>query len=228
MAFEFIREELTEARYFRNPKDATGYSEFDIADTFFEHLLSLQQMRYENPAAAAEYAKKTLQYSTFTQVRTSATDLHNLAAILNNPSKFSDKLNDAGSVRFDEMRFKRYLRQVRDGKLNKAQDRELFMTMQRNLQIRNSLLKNARRVVQDYGTATNNERKAVAQRMSNSFRQDGKFRSDIFRPYGATMASQGLVSTGPKADSIAKSAAKVVGKAAGAAAAGYALGRFIG
>ena len=228
MAYEFFKEELTEARYFRNPKDVTGYSEYDIADTFFEHLLSLQQMRYENPAAAQAYAKKTLQYQTFTQVRTGGTDLHNLAAILANPSKYKDKLTDAGSVRFDELRFKRYLRQVADGKLNKSQDRELFITMQRNLGIRNSLLKNARRVVQDYGTATNNERKAVAQRMTNSFRQDNKFRSDIFRPYGATMASQGLVSTGPKADSIAKSAAKVVGKAAAYGAAGYALGRLIG
>lgn len=225
MAFEFIREELTEARYLRNPKDATGYSEYDIADTFFEHMLMLQQMRYENPAAAAEYAKKTLQYQNFTQVRTGATDLHNLAAILTNQSKYQDKLTSSGTVYLDELKFKRYLRDVRDGKLNKAQDRQLFMTMQRNLGIRNSLLKNARRIAQDYGTASNNERKAVAQRMINTTRQDNKFRSDIFRPYAAGMASQGLIATGPKGDSIAKTAAKTVAKAAAYGAAGYAFGR---
>jgi hypothetical protein len=225
MAFEFIREELTEARYLRNPKDATGYSEYDIADTFFEHMLMLQQMRFENPAAAADYAKKTLQYQNFTQVRTGATDLHNLAAILANPGKYSDKLTSSGNVSLDELKFKRYLRDVRDGKLNKAQDRQLFMAMQRNLGIRNSLLKNARRVAQDYGTASNNERKAVAQRMINTTRQDNKFRSDIFRPYAAGMASQGLIATGPKADSIAKTAAKTVAKAAAYGAAGYAFGR---
>jgi hypothetical protein len=225
MAFEFIREELTEARYLRNPKDATGYSEYDIANTFFEHMLMLQQMRFENPAAAADYAKKTLQYQNFTQVRTGATDLHNLAAILANPGKYSDKLTSSGNVSLDELKFKRYLRDVRDGKLNKAQDRQLFMAMQRNLGIRNSLLKNARRVAQDYGTASNNERKAVAQRMINTTRQDNKFRSDIFRPYAAGMASQGLIATGPKADSIAKTAAKTVAKAAAYGAAGYAFGR---
>jgi hypothetical protein len=225
MAFEFIREELTEARYLRNPKDATGYSEYDIADTFFEHMLMLQQMRYENPAAAAEYAKKTLQYQNFTQVRTGATDLHNLAAILANPSKYSDKLTSSGNVSLDELKFKRYLRDVRDGKLNKAQDRQLFMALQRNLGIRNSLLKNARRIAQDYGTASNNERKAVAQRMINTTRQDNKFRSDIFRPYAAGMASQGLIATGPQADSIAKTAAKTIAKAAAYGAAGYAFGR---
>jgi hypothetical protein len=225
MAFEFIREELTEARYLRNPKDATGYSEYDIANTFFEHMLMLQQMRYENPEAAAAYAKKTLQYQTFTQVRTGATDLHNLASILANQSKYGDKLTSTGNVYLDELKFKRYLRDVASGKLNKAQDRQLFMSMQRNLQIRNSLLKNARRVAQDYGSATNQERKAVAQRMVNTTRQDQKYRSDIFRPYAATTVSQGLVSGGPKRDSIAKGAAKTLAKAGVAGAAGYAFGR---
>jgi len=225
MAFEFIREELTEARYLRNPKDATGYSEYDIANTFFEHMLMLQQMRYENPEAAAAYAKKTLQYQTFTQVRTGATDLHNLASILANQSKYGDKLTSTGNVYLDELKFKRYLRDVASGKLNKAQDRQLFMSMQRNLQIRNSLLKNARRVAQDYGSATNQERKAVAQRMINTNRQDNKFRSDMFRPYAATTVSQGLVSGGPKRDSIAKGAAKTLAKAGVAGAAGYAFGR---
>jgi hypothetical protein len=61
--------------------------------------------------------------------------------------------------------------------------------------------------------------------MTNSFRQDNKFRSDIFRPYGATLASQGLVAAGPKRGSIAKAAAKTVAKAAAAGVAGYAFGR---
>ena len=225
MAFEFIRGELTEARYLRNPADASGYSEYDIANTFFEHMLMLQQMRYENPEAAAAYAKKTLQYQTFTQVRTGATDLHNLASILANQSKYGDKLTSTGNVYLDELKFKRYLRDVAGGKLNKAQDRQLFMSMQRNLQIRNSLLKNARRVAQDYGSATDQERKAVAQRMVNTTRQDQKYRSDIFRPYAATTVSQGLVSGGPKRDSIAKGAAKTLAKAGVAGAAGYAFGR---
>ena len=225
MAFEFIREELTEARYLRNPADATDYSEYDIANTFFEHMLMLQQMRYENPEAAAAYAKKTLQYQNFTQVRTGATDLHNFAAILANQNKYGDKLTSTGNVYLDELKFKRYLRDVASGKLNKAQDRQLFMSMQRNLQIRNSLLKNARRIAQDYGSATNQERKAVAQRMINTNRQDNKFRSDMFRPYAATTVSQGLVSGGPQRDSIAKGAVKTVAKAAAAFGAGYAIGR---
>jgi len=41
--FEFIREEITEARYIRTAKDATGRDSTDIAESFFEQLLMLQQ-----------------------------------------------------------------------------------------------------------------------------------------------------------------------------------------
>ena len=87
MAFEFIREELAEARYIRNHRDTVGKSAGNLADGFFEHLLVLQQMRFENPAWAKKYAKDTLKFQSFTSVRTGATDLHNLTAIISNPSK---------------------------------------------------------------------------------------------------------------------------------------------
>ena len=226
MAYEFLNQDITEARYLRKPSDATGYSEYDIADTFFEHLLALQQMRFENPKAAQKYAQDTLRHMNFTQVRTGGTDLHNLASILNNPSKYKDKLADAGSVRFDELKFKRYLRDVAAGKLNQNVDRQFFMQMQRNLNNRNSLLKNARRITQDYGSSTSSERRAVGQRLTNTFRQDGKFRSDIFKPYATGLAAKGIVDTdSKKSTSISKGVAKTLGKAALAGAAGYAIGR---
>ena len=101
MAFEFLREELTEARYIRRPNEVTGASGFDLSEDFYEHLLALQQMRYESPAWAQKYAKDTLRYMNFSQVRTGATDLHNLAAILGNPSKFKDKVTDLDNISFE-------------------------------------------------------------------------------------------------------------------------------
>ena len=49
---KMIREELTEARYMRTHRDAIGKSAGNLVDGFFEHLLVLQQMRFENPAWA--------------------------------------------------------------------------------------------------------------------------------------------------------------------------------
>jgi hypothetical protein len=224
--FEFLRDELAEAKYMRSPRDTVGRSEDSIAQGFFEHLMVLQQMRFENPAFAKKYAKDTLRFMSFKNVRTGATDLHNMAAILNNPSKFSDKLGGMGNVTFDELSFKRYLRNVATDKYVPSQDRAYFLKTQKNMGIKNSLLKKARRIMGDYGATNPNERTSVSMRLTNSFRQDGKFRSDLFKPYTATIKQKKLV------PAVAKKgmglAAKTAIASVGAFGAGYAIGRKMG
>ena len=219
MAFEFLKEELTEARYIRTPRDAIGRSGDNIGETFFEHLLVLQQMRFENPAWAQKYAKETLKYMNFTNVRTGATDLHNLASIINNPSKFSGKV-DGLPGRFDELAFKRYLRNIINNNYVPGQDRTFLMQMQKNLGIKGGLLGRARRVMADYAKSTPGERTAVTQRMINTFRHDGQFRSDVFKPYSKTAVAAGAIPSKPKG-SIAKTALKTAAIAYG----GWKLGQ---
>ena len=48
MAFEFLKEELAEARMFKNPKRIAASSQGQLADTLYSHLLGLQVMKYEN------------------------------------------------------------------------------------------------------------------------------------------------------------------------------------
>ena len=89
MAFEFIRDEITEARYIRTGRDALGRDMTDVAESYFEQLLMLQQMRFENPAFAKKYAKDTLKFMNFSSIKPGGTDLHNLASIINNHNKYS-------------------------------------------------------------------------------------------------------------------------------------------
>lgn len=221
MAFEFIREELSEARYIRNHRDTVGKSAGNLVDGFFEHLLVLQQMRFENPAWAKKYAKDTLKFQSFTSVRTGATDLHNLTAIISNPSKFKDKVgSELSGYRFDELQFKRYLRDVAAGRYNPSYDRSMFLKLQKGLNIKNSLLKQARRVIGDYGSSVPNERKTVSTRIMNSFRQDNRFRSDLYKPYAKTVKNKDLL-LDPKAKSKIPYGAKI----AAAAVVGYGVGR---
>ena len=92
--------------------------------------------------------------------------------------------------------------------------------------IKNSLLKRARRIMGDYGATNPNERTSVSMRLTNSFRQDGKFRSDLFKPYTATIKQKKLV------PAVAKKgmglAAKTAIASVGAFGAGYAIGRKMG
>jgi len=222
MAFEFIREELTEARYIRTPRDTIGRSGDNLAEGFFEHLMVLQQMRFENPSWARKYAKDTLKFMNFTNVRTGATDLHNLASIMNNPGKFNGSTGGLPG-RFDELGFKRYLRNVANDKFTPGQDRAFMMQMQKNLGIKGGLLGRARRIMSDYGRSSTGERQAVSQRMITTFRQDGRFRSDVFKPYSTSV--KGLV---PKEKSAISAVAKSVVTTAAVAAGAFYAGKQFG
>ena len=216
MAFEFIREDLTEARYIRTVRDTIGRDATDVAESFFEQLLMLQQMKYENPAFAKKYAQETLKYG-FDGVKPGATDLGNLGSILANPNKYPG-VTSAGTVGFDELGFKRYLRNIVQGRTTPSVDRQFLLSQQKRLGISSSFLKSARRIAGDYTRATPQERQAMTARMINALRQDGKFKSDINRSYSKTVDKKGLTPD-PKKKGIPGWA-----KLAGLAAAGYAVG----
>lgn len=217
MSFDFIREEITEARYIRNVRDTVGRDSTDVAESFFEQLLMLQQMQYENPQFAKKYARDTLKYG-FDSVKPGGTDIGNLGSILKNPQKYSG-VTSGGQVTFDELGFKRYLRNIISGKDTSSLDRQFLLQQQKRLGIKSSFLKNARRIAGDYGRSTPDERKAMTARMINSQRQDGKYRSDIVRQYGSTVDKKGLT------PDQKKKGIPLWAKAAGSFAAGYALGK---
>ena len=217
MAFEFIREEITEARYIRSASDTVGRDMNDVGESFFEQLIMLQQMRFENPTFAKKYAKDTLKFMNFTSVKPGGTDLHNLAAIITNPNKYQG-VTSGGKVGIDELGFKRYLRDIAAGRSNTAMDRSFLMRQQKNLGIDSSFLKAARRVSGDYGRSNAGERTALSARMVNSQRVDGKFRSDISKNYMSTIKKNKVVPVDNKTIPFGA-------KLAALGVAGYALGR---
>ena len=217
MAFEFIREEITEARYIRSASDTVGRDMNDVGESFFEQLIMLQQMRFENPTFAKKYAKDTLKFMNFTSVKPGGTDLHNLAAIITNPNKYQG-VTSGGKVGIDELGFKRYLRDIAAGRSNTAMDRSFLMRQQKNLGIDSSFLKAARRVSGDYGRSNAGERSALSARMVNSQRVDGKFRSDISKNYMSTIKKNKVVPVDNKKIPFGA-------KLAALGVAGYALGR---
>ena len=219
MAFEFIREEITEARYIRTAGDTIGRDATDVAESFFEQLIMLQQMRFENPAFAKKYAKDTLKFMNFSSVKPGATDLHNLASIIANPNKYKG-VTSGGTVSFDELGFKRYLRDIAAGRDNTAMDRTFMMRQQKNLGISSSFLKQARRASADYGRTSAGERTGLSARMVNSQRQDGKFRSDISRQYMGTIKNKKLIPA-------QKKGLQLWAKAAGGFAAGVLVSKAI-
>lgn len=223
--YGFLKGELQEARYIRIPRNAAGHTMADLGETFFEHMIMLQQLRFENPEMAAKYAKDTLKFYDFSNVRSGATDLHNLASIIMNPSKFADTVGSGEGLSIPGMGFRRYLRDVKSGNVNVGLDRQFFLTMEKSLGIKNGILKRMRRIVQDYSLATPQERKMVSTRLMLHFRQDRRFMSDIFKPWAGTVKN--MVPSTDDVKSAEKTGLNVPGwvKTAAAIAGGWYVGK---
>lgn len=227
--YSFIKGELQEARYIRIERQAAGQTMADVSETFFEHMMMLQQLRYENPAAAKKYATETLRFFDFSNIRGGATDLHNLASIIMNPEKFGETVTSAGDISLPELQFKRWLRDIKGDKWQPTLDRQFFFKLEKRLGIKSSIHKRMRRIVQDYSLATPGERKMVATRLMLHFKQDRRYMSDIFKPWAATTKSKKMVPTDDELAGVQKKGFKVPlwAKAAGAFAAGYYIGKKI-
>lgn len=227
--FSFIRGELLEARYIRIERQAAGHTMADISETFFEHMMMLQQLRYENPEAAKKYAKDTLKFFDFSNIRGGATDLHNLASIIMNPDKFADTVGASGGATIPEMQFKRWLRDIKNDKWQPGLDRQFLFKLEKQLGIKSSIHKKMRRIMQDYSLATPGERKMVATRLMLHFRQDRRHMSDVFKPWADTINKKKMVPSPDELDGAKKRGFKVPlwVKAAGAFAIGYQIGKRI-
>jgi hypothetical protein len=133
MKLELITE-LIESRLFRNETSISRLPPQRLAEDFYVALLYLNGLRHANRSAAASYAQSTIQYSEFDGVKSSATDLYNLAS---------------GALRerqFPELALKRWLRDIIAGRRDSRQDYQLFTELEHLLKIDNSNLRELRRV----------------------------------------------------------------------------------
>ena len=175
MAFEFLKEELAEARMFKNPNRINATSQGQLADTLYSHLLGLQVMKYENPKAAQAYARKTLSLP-FNAVRPGGTDLHNLLASV-------DKV--------PQHQVRGYLQGIATGKLDTQVDRRALIMLQRGLGVRSGATNQMRRVIADWPRMLPAERKVAATRLGFALNHSAKG-SDFMPGYMKTMKKKDL------------------------------------
>ncbi|MBR20359.1 MAG: hypothetical protein CMA64_09505 [Euryarchaeota archaeon] len=176
MAFEFIKEELGEARMFKDPKRINVSSQARLGDTLYSHLLGLQVMKYENPAQAKAYARSTMRFAGFDGVRAGATDLHNLLASV-------DKTPQA--------QVKRYLMDIVNGRKDTQADRRALIMIQRGLGVRSGTTNQMRRIIADWPRMLPNERKVAATRLGFALNHNARG-SDLTPMYVKTVKKGGL------------------------------------
>lgn len=221
----FIKE-LTEARALRTQRGLNLSAE-QVAENIYLNVLSLQAMRYDPGTArqAAEYARKTLQYQDFSNIRSTATDLHNWVAVFSNPDRYADQIGPVGRASMPVMQFKKFLRDVAQGKSNPNFEKQFLMSLERNLGIASGQYGAVRRLLSDWNRLYGSERKQSATRLQQALRAKSP-KSDLRGSYEGFMRKGGYELKGVKDPE--KTGLGPLSKAAIALGTGYIAGKALG
>lgn len=223
MSFEFVKE-LSEAKLFKNPTKLANTSVGEIADSFFNAVLGLDILKQTNPKAAQRYAQQTLTYGNLNGWRSSGSDMHNMAHILMNSKKYSDKISIDRIVTLPELQFKQYLKNIAQGKVDSNFDRKFLLNLQKRLGVNSAGLRSARRLVGDWTYAAPNEKKLAATRVYMGLQKDLQ-QSDMYAPIANNIKKNKLLVPGAEVPKSIKSGTPLWAKMAVAGVAGYAIGR---
>lgn len=223
MSFEFLQE-LSEARLFRNPTKMKEIYTGELADNFFNAVLSLEILKKTQPNLAQRYAKQTLQSGSLDGWRSSGSDLHNMAFILKDQDRYAGRLVNDRQVTLPYLQFTSWLRNMAQGKDNKTFDRQFLLKLQTGLGIDSAALRSARRTIADWEHGLPDEHKMAATRVFRGLRHNLQA-SDMYAPYAKVMTKKGLLVS----DELGKKGAiPFAARVAGAAIGGYMLGKKLG
>lgn len=180
-------EDLCESRLYRNTDGFRRMSAQDIADVFFLETLAVLMFSQDGDQRdyAKAYAQKTSQYGPYAAYRTAATDLYMLGFAINNPDYKS--LRFKGSVEkslnrlsFDNRRHYRMMRTVSTTDATKSEMSTFLIRLESQLNIKNSLYKQLRRLVVDWDNLKYSQKQFVVAKILQSLRTIKAQTSEIF------------------------------------------------
>lgn len=159
---------LVEARLFRYESDFSNKKVSYVAKVAYCLFLMCEVLRHYDSEFMKKYAQDTYFYGDFSGVRTYATDLHNVLAVLSN-SDLRDKLGkDVSGITVPQFAINRYLRDltagVRGGE--KSLDRQFFYQLQSSFKVNDSDLSTIRRNLVDIDVVSKQEYRDSAERLN--------------------------------------------------------------
>jgi hypothetical protein len=177
-AFSFIQE-LNEARLYKGADTLRGKSAEELARIAYLMIMMLEILRHEDNKYAQQYVKDTIAYENFDAMRSNATDLHNLLAVLNNQTKFENKITINPQIAVPVLQLKRYLRDLGAGRKEKSQDRQVLKVLENYFKISDSNYKEIRRDAGDWEMVSRAGKTAVRQHIKN-YLSNMSQQNDIF------------------------------------------------
>jgi len=160
----FIKE-LNEARLIRRLDRINGKDIDELGRTLFNHLLGLRVLHYEDPKSAAKYAKAIMRHPQFNGFRVTSPDIFNLVVFIQNKNRFADRIEIDNALSVPEMRLRRNLREIENGKINESDYEKMMLILQRQLDGLGSAHYQLRRETNNYPKLPDNQKVQVIKRL---------------------------------------------------------------
>lgn len=219
---------LGEARMFKTRQQIASAGANSMTDHLFVSLMSLYMMSndYEYAPVAKAYAGQTIRRGNFNSPAPSGSDVYQTMHTLLKPEGLINSEKDKllmNKVRIDQMRIKRFLRQIEQGNVPAGQAQQFFYKLEKDLAIQDSKLRATRRLVQNWNDLSTQQKQLAATQIDKYYRIQG-MRSDMRPIFTKYAKGNGLIAGASRMGNIAKT----VARKAGAFAIGYAAGRAAG
>ena len=202
--------DLCESRIFRTRQTANKFSDSEQQNLLYSVLLAIIALALDTKtqAWAQKYASQTAAFSNFDYFRVSATDLYVLTYLAQNENK--------GIDRRTAIKLLRIYKGLGRGNIEKSFVEQTLLRLERSLKISDTRLRNARRVITHWGTATPQARKTVITQLHRAIRIQARLAEVL--PYLL------ILTKGEKGHFGKVSPLKKIAAIAGAGLAGLALG----
>jgi hypothetical protein len=176
---KFIQE-LNESRLYRRLIQVDGKHINDIAERLFEHLLALQIMCNIDMNLASKYAERIMNQQQFDGFRVSQPDLFNLIVLVLRQEQYSHLIDIDASVGLPELRLRRNLRYIANGKFDNNDYSYMMLMLQRRFEKLPKMLIALRRQISDWENINPREHKIIIRRLLWQMREKG-IQSDFYQ-----------------------------------------------
>jgi|LakMenEpi03Aug12_release.lakeMendotaPanAssembly.Ray.scaffolds.fasta_scaffold100102_5 hypothetical protein len=170
-----IFQELNESRLFRTQSRLDGLKRSDMARKFFTHMMALRVLYEESPDAAKAYANLILRWPDFDGFRSACNDLYNIISVLMNKERFADQVPIDTDFTMPDLRLRRILRRLQQGKIDRDDYDNFLMILQRTVPGLSSQHMSIRRELSDYNRLGWNAKSSLVRRLLLLIREPDVF-----------------------------------------------------
>jgi len=130
--FEFFSE-LKEARVFKNLNLVDGTKADELGLLLVNMFFALNFIWHEDRSSAVSYARNIMSQPAFKGFRTTQPDMYNAIVLLLHQEKYSDKIVTRYDITIPELRIKRILRDMTNGRVDEDDYHQLFLLLMRTI-----------------------------------------------------------------------------------------------